>query len=298
MVGYYMDAPSDRIAWDRDGSLATLFASNGNAIEVLSVDQLRDVNSEAPGTYGFHNNKNHFAVVFSAPHDCASIFVSFYSINGSYKVPITVQTSKDTTNGFDGIWTTHTTTLDPYQEIKPNYRLTSKLFPLIPGTASSGIRGVRLITASVYSSADIGNWNPRIHALHVYGTPSASGGSDRVGFWHPTLDVPAPPTLFDWGDVPRSSSADKRFRIKNLSSSVSAKGVELYVEALTPGIPSAAGMHTISIDGGSTFWSLQTLPDLSPGEVSSEIVVRRTVPDNAQLSVWSARIAADVGEWE
>ena len=101
---------------------------------------------------------------------------------------------------------------------------------------------------------------------------------------------------FDGGDVPRSSSADKTFRIKNLSATYTANDVDLYVQALTPGSPSAAGMYTLS-DDTVTFQPTLNISTLAPGAISSVFTLRRVTPSDAPISTWSARLAADVNEW-
>lgn len=297
MVGFYMDAPSHRLAWDRDGSLCTTFTSSGNIL-VLDATTKRNLNSETPAAYGMKNSRDYVAIVFPMPYDCSAVFIALASNNANYRVNATIQTSKDTTNGFDGTWTTHTTTLFPFTPTKPNYRQASDIFNLIPGAISSGLRGIRFRAGLVWNvPGDQYQGEPAVSSFHVYGTPSNSAPKSRLSFRLAGSDTEIPPTFFDWGNVPRSSSADRTFRLKNLSDTMTAEDISLYMEALTPGTPSVAGMHTLSVDGGATFGSLVSVSDLAPGELSSPIILRRTIPDNAMLSVWSARVAADVGLW-
>jgi hypothetical protein len=136
-----------------------------------------------------------------------------------------------------------------------------------------------------------------MNALHLYGKPSLTATTDRLALWHPTLDLPMPAAWLDWGDTPRSSAADKQFRIKNQSSALTANDVNVYIEALTPGAPSVAGMHTLSDNAGATFSASLSVVALAPGEISVPITLRRVIPANAQLSTWSARVAADVTAW-
>lgn len=283
MAGNYMDAPNDRIAWDRDGSVLTTITIGG-IVNTQSASVRRVINAE--GSVGASmGNTLRVAVVFPAPMDCTAVFFS-YSTSALW----TVETSKDTTNGLDGAWDTqYLTDLNAFKDVTPNYRLASQLYTLQDNSSSSDLRGIRLSSTTTQNS--------NIRALHIYGTPSSIATKDRLAFWHPTSDVRLSPAYFDWGNVPRSSSADKSFRIKNLSTNLYAGDIDVYVESLTAVIPGVDNMHTLSADGGVTFLTGQTLVGLNPGASSEVLTVRRTIPADAQVSVWSARIAADVNNW-
>jgi hypothetical protein len=82
-----------------------------------------------------------------------------------------------------------------------------------------------------------------------------------------------------------------------MSDHLDATDVDLYCEALTPGAPRVATMHTFSVDGGATFETAVNLPLLGPGGVSNVITIRRVIPTNAQVSVFSARVGVDVNTW-
>lgn len=282
MAGNYMDAPASRMAYDRDGSVAG-YISLGGVITQLTGSKLRALNSETEVGDTMTVSAAMLAVVFPIPMNLKSIFYA-----STTSALWTVETSQDTTTGVDGTWSSHGS-FGALRDVKPQYRQASQLITLNPALGTDKARGVRLRaqTNSLY-----------VHkALHIYGDPATTATKDRLALWHPTLDEPVSPNHFDWGNVPRASSADKSFRIKNLSSALTALSPALYAEALTPGSPSVSGMHTFSSNGGATFLSSLTLPDIAPGATTSVLTVRRTVPTNAQVSVWSARIAADVTTW-
>jgi len=285
MAGNYMDAPATRIAYDRDGSIGAFFSASG-VLDQLTASELRALNSEAETGVALAS-QSRVAIVFPAPMDIAAVFFAT-NLNSSTAL-WSLETSKDTTTGIDGTWTTHQSGLQLLKDVKPNYRIFSQLLLTIPGSDSQGIRGVRMSNTSQLTST--------IRAFHIYADVSALATIDRLAFWHPTLDEEMEPAYLDWGNVPRGSSADRSFRIKNMSADLTANDVVVYTEALTPGTPSVAGMHTISDNGGSTFLNSITVPEILPGEISDELIVRRVVPTNAQVSVWSARIAADVTNW-
>jgi hypothetical protein len=279
-----MDPPEERMAWDRDGSVLSSITSGGS-VSALPIDVRQALNSESETPPSLFPTPQYLAVVFPLPMNMKAVFFAMAAGSGLY----TVQTSKDTTNGMDGIWTNQLTGITPSPQTKPNYRMDTYVKLLQPTSISSDVKGIRIFPAT----GSIG----QIRSYHLYGYPAGSATTDRLALWHPTDNNRLPAGWFDWGDTPRSSSADRKFRIKNLSSAKTANDIDIYIEALTPGNPSVAGMHSLSNNAGSTFQGALNLPVLNPGQVSGELILRRTVPANAQVSTWSARLAADVDNW-
>lgn len=285
MAGFYMDAPNDRVAWDRDGSVLT-YITDGGSVLAQSASVRRALNSESESGTATISSQRRVAVVFPVPMDCSAVFLAT-----NFTTPLVIETSKDTTNGLDGTWSSQFLTgLNTQRDVKPNYRLASALYLLQPNSTSSDLRGIRF-------SGVTNNFAGLLRAFHIYGTPSSAATTDRLALWHPTNDVKVPPTWFDWGNVPRSSSADRLFRIKNLSADLYAQDIDVYIDALTPGTPSVVSMHTLSEDNGVSFFTGLNLASLAPGEISPVLILRRVVPADALVSVWSARIAADVNLW-
>lgn len=285
MAGNYMDAPSDRIAWDRDGSVLAFIQQDGSVV-AQSAATRRALNAESDTPTVLSNNVVRVAVVFPLPMDCYAVFIASQSATPL----VYVETSKDTTNGLDGTWSSQSlTNLNTNKSVKPAYRVRAQLHDLQPNSLSTGLRGVRFSTHSSSFST--------LRAFHIYGVPSATATTDRLALWHPTDDIKLPTTWFDWGNTPRSSSADRQFRIKNLSADLVATDIDIYIEALTPGTPSVSAMHTLSTDGVN-FAVAAGLASLNPGAISPVLTLRRVVPADALVSTWSARLAADVNLWE
>jgi hypothetical protein len=284
MVGSYMNAPALRQAYDRDGSVGA-FISNTGLITAMTATQLRELNSEAESGPAVASSTMQLAVIFPTPLNLAAVFVAMPTT-----LLIAVYTSKDSTNGVDGTWTLRSATASRMRDVKPNYRIATELVSL-SGSDSQDVVGVKIVSTTANQPF------ATVRALHVYGDPSNLATEDRLQIWHPTVDEPLSATALDWGDVPRSSSADKSFRIKNLSTTLTAEDIDLYVESLNPGTPSVAGMHTLSANGGATFLNAQSIVSLAPGAISPVFILRRVVPSNAQVSTWSARVGADVGTW-
>lgn len=283
MAGNYMDAPASRVAYDRDGSIG-VFISNTGLLAQLSAANLRTLNGEAETGVAMSSQRR-VAIIFPAPRDIAAVFFATNTNSRTW----TLETSVDTTTGIDGTWITHQTGMQRSSDVKPNYRIYDNLSLTTPGDPSQSIRGVRLTATADNTDT--------IRALHIYADMASAATLDRLAFWDPVSDVEVSPAHFDWGNVPRGSSADRSFRIKNMSEDLTAEDIAVFFEALTPGSPSVAAMHTISDNGGSTFLTNISIAELAPEEISDVLIVRRVVPTNAQVSVWSARIAADVTTW-
>lgn len=295
----YPGSPADRLAWDRDGSVVTITDTAG-VMSVMGSASKRALNSETGDralTYGYDNRIREIAVIFPMAVDLYAFFMAApLSAGGGGNIHLwTVQVSKNTTNGRDGTWvSTLASSLNPFRQVSPDYRVPDNWNVVVDRPAAREIRGIRFLgSASSWNSGSFYYLN----ALHLYGTPSSSATQERVAFWHPSLDVRLPSDGFDWGDVPRGTSADKTFRIKNLSSALTATELEVYVEELNNIAPSLTGMHSFSVDGGATFQSRLTIPPLAPGATTAPIILRRVVPTNALISTWSARVVADVYSW-
>lgn len=281
MAGNYMDAPAQRLAYDRDGSIGVLATAAG-ALTAMSNSDLQYLNNESEDAPTI-SSKSRVILVFSAPIDIEALFIACGD-STSY----TIETSKNTTTGLDGTWTSQVATASYLRDVKPFYRVASNLTAMLATSTSDEVKGVRLSAS--------GNGNLSIRALHVYGNLSSSATEDRLVFWDPSASSEVPPEYFDWGDVARATSGDLTFRLHNMSSTLAANSVTLYAEALTPGVPSVAGMLLFS-DDGTTFTSSLALGTIAAGATSGVLYVRRNTPSNAQVSVWSPRIVADVASW-
>ena len=282
MAGNYMNAPASRLAYDRDGSIMATRDITGT-LTVFTGTQTKLMNSESEAGITL-TAQSGLILLFPMPMDLSAVFFSETTYSDW-----TLESSVDTTTGLDGTWITHRSPVVPNKQVKPNYRIETNLVSFLAGSAQERIRGIRISKATIVTTT----WK----ALHVYGEPSDNATKDRLEIWHPTLSQKIGPSYLDWGNVPRSSSADIQFRVKNLSPVLTADQCTVYVEALTPGVPSVAGMHTLSDNDGATFLPSVTIPSLAPGEVSGALILRRVVPATAQVASWSARVAVDVTTW-
>jgi len=291
MAGLYSDAPGPRFAYDRDGSTATVvnFSLGSVAYELSGADRvaLNDETTSVLQNTGV--SKDHtiaLAVIFPELRDMLGYFVAqFDSGTGA------LEKSVDTTNGLDGSWVEISSAwVDNGPFDKEEAR---DAFTAITDAGVKALRFVGLPTGSQH----------RWQGLHLYGTIPAAQSPDRLRLWDPSADEPLDDNAtdgpyFDWGDTPRSSSADNTFRVKNNSSTLTANSVTVAIESLTAApTDSLESQHTFSTPSNPTFTATKALGNLSPGALSEVITVRRNLTATADLGLWWARITAEAASW-
>lgn len=288
MAGNYPDVPATRIPYDIDGTKAvhydgtSLTDLSGTVLTSWQNDAVSDVQAGGYSPPGLNGTNKFVCLIFPKLMDLDGWYLQMWNEFNVQEYPGVVQTSTDTTNGLDGTWTTRTTGsgttgTSPAEKMRNNIVSTT-----CPGTKALRIWGV---SGSGYHSPTV---------VHLYGEPNVTTG-DRLEIWHPTLDQRLTGAYFDYGNVPRGSTEDRTFRVKNLSSVYTANSVNVAFDALTDGSPSVPGQFTVS-QGGS-FAAQQTLSSIAPGAISPVLTVRRITPTNAQLSLWTFRIKATAASW-
>lgn len=283
MAGNYPDAPSWRFAYDKDGTtVATIIAGVITTLSSGSVTGLNDESSGSP--LGTPNGASSIAFIFPEKRDVDGYFWSGVLANNT--TGITIDVSTNTTNGVDGTWT----------QIQGNYT-----YPITPipfyrsAVRSSSALAVTGIRFNFTNSSGSGV----VDTIHLYGEIIPGANPNRLALWHPTLNQRIAPAYFDWGDVPRSSSADRTFRVKNLSGTLQANSVRVAQDVLTDSsVVSIPGQHTLSMDSGTTFLPQVNIGNLAAGAISSQVLIlRRNTPSNAQLGAWAHRVFAEANSW-
>lgn len=284
MAGNYPDIPSYRIPYEKDGTIFLAVSSGGVITELTNAD-LVIMNDEDDDAFYYTS--------LGPPNYAVWMFPRKMDIDGYFFGPSlgagragAISVSADTTNGYDGTWTQIVADAVDAAATRPYYRTA------IQSTTALGVRAIRVqVTGSFGDSY----WRPT--AVHWFGEPSAGENTDYLRLWHPTLNQQISPAYFDWGNVPRGSSADITFRVKNLSPTLTAQSPRVAMDAPSDGSPSVPGWHTLSKDG-VTFLAQQTLGNLAPGAISTEtLTLRRTTPSNAQLGLWTMRVFAESTVW-
>lgn len=281
MAGNYPDVPGHRMALDKDGT-AMYYISTANAFTAITTANVKSLNDETNTAYS------------PGPGTIAAIFPELRDISGYYFLNNdntgraasggwnAIEVSPNTTNGFDGTWTAIATNvaLGGNSNVNPNYRTN------ITATSQTNVRGIRSYSAT----------GGNVAAFHVYGSPSSGQNPDRLVLWHPTLDQAAGGAYLDWGNVPQNTTADRQFRIKNISSSLTANNITLSLDALSDATPTNVSQHVLSSDG-VTFSATLPIGNIAPNTISPVYTLRRVTAANAALSIWALRFNADATSW-
>ena len=273
------------MAYDRDGT-QVFTVGDDNSSNQLSSATTRVMNNEfSDMSYGIGYMGMGQWIVFIFPElrDLDGYFITGNELSWMSGL----QTSVNSTNGVDGTWVTQVAGTPSHSgPVVPYYRT------LISSLTVLGIKALRFHMVG----GGGGNTN-MLYSAHFYGEVSPGQNPNRLILWHPTLDQRVGAAYFDWGNVPRSSSADKTFRVKNNSATLTASAVRIAMDVLADTAPSVPGQHSISKDG-MTFGSQQTLTaNLAPGAISPVLTLRRVTPTDAVLSVWALRVFAEAGGW-
>lgn len=232
-----------------------------------------------------------------------------------------IYTSPNTTNGTDGDWTLLGTfdgllqgvANSPYTlpatrvitgaEVTTDFFATREFYRHTRAVHGNGIeptlarqvRGIRVAPNIPPASYGI-EYTAMI--LHLYGTPDTQASGDFLVPWSPTLSRRLAPGWLVWDDDVPSTSEDKSFRLKNLSTAKTANDIVLTAEEEKFfESPSAADQILFSLDSGATWTNTVTITALSALTVSPEILIRRDTPANAPLGSWSPVLKFDVGSW-
>lgn len=283
MAGNYPDVPSWRMAWDRDGSQAYKIDPGFAAITQLTSGQMQNLNDEsALDLFQLSGQNSYLMIWFPEARDLDGYFFESYSQSYGH-LSASVEVSTNTTNGIDGTWT-------QIRASGPNPGVT------IPGYRSNIVSATQLGIRAIRFKANLISGQHGFHTIHLFGEPIPGANPNRLALWHPTLDERIPPAYLDWGDTPRSSSEDRTFRVRNLSSTLTANSVRVAMETLTDASPSVPAQHTLSYAGGS-FLAQVNIGSLAPGATSGLVTFRRITPSNAQLGLWAFRVFSEATSW-
>lgn len=280
MAGNYPDVPSWRIPYDRMG--VTIFDSTDQVVwNELPQDRLallNDEDSDSGWTIPADQTR-YLMLVFPRLMDFDGICAWGDSWNAT-----ALYSSPDTTTGADGTWTDH----GPFNE---NNNLLTEMRENIEALTILGARALKLrMHAPNFSSYPL-------RALHLYGEVSAGENTDRLEIVQTGSTDRVLPAYFDFGDKPRTTTSNRQFRVRNLSSSLTAHDIIVTFDVPTDGSPSFESMHTISADGGTTWLAQVNIGDLAPGATSGVIDLRQVLDEDAVLGLRWGRLLAVPGSW-
>lgn len=269
--------PGHRLAWDRD-SIGFYFRQGDVASTLMSQVQREDLNNEQDNVVFTQNGAGptpvYIGVIFPAPTDVLGVYIA----QGADRVT-DIQTSLDTTDGFNGAWTTResgTPVAGDDATIVASTRYRDNI-------ATKSFLGVKAIRFKHEGGGGLVSW----YALHLYGNRSAT--AEDLVVWDPVADARLGPLSF--GDCPRRSSDDIEFRVKCFGI-LTSLNVILSVEDLVTaggGAPDPADQLLVSTDGVN-FAASALLGTLAPNQISRTCYLRRVTPINAALGVWQPRL--------
>ena len=300
MAGNYIDPPGNRMAVDLDGTVGFVMHSADFVPVQMSQGQLNVVNQEgalagvtavSPPMY----STSYIGYIFPQQRTVSHFYLR--TTNSGRQTTISVQVSPNSTNGYDGTWTTVATftssdsATSTVGEAPPHWRSNQTAIN------QENVKGIRVVgyngIGGIYGD------NLKVAQFHIYGRKTDSD-LNRLDWWHPTLgqSLALHPAYLDLGNVIRGQTPTKTVRLKNRSDIFTASNIVLSATALTDsGTPTLASSISFSLDGGSTWATSPQIDSLSPGQVSGDIQVRLATVAGSPLSVWSQRILAQAGVW-
>lgn len=289
MAGSYPDVPSRRMAYDGDGSVF-LFRRTETASypwQEVSDDNTALINSEnsAQALTGFdpagqfNNHNGELALIFPELREIDGLF--FQTNKGTANFITAVDASTDTTNGFDGTFSSVIANYTDVADVIDSWR------DNITSLAESNRRALR-INFLGYKGA-----NMSFRMLHIYGEISAGETPDRLLWFDDNTGLEFTADV-DYGFTPRGGSEDIDIRLRNNSAGLTANTVQYTAEDL---YQDAAAWFTATLPGGSTFQATQQIASIAPATTTGVIVLRRITPGDQTPGVYAARELANVASW-
>lgn len=299
MAGSYPDLPGRRLAWDADGTIVwrvsdtsagtawTNVNPNSIVVGVADMDQgnneTEDVWVSEFGQPGVHPYSN-FCHIFPSPRDIDGWYWGF-DIEEAGAGIYAVQYSQDSTNGIDGTWVNLTNPAIP-----PSTWTNEVYYRL--GIETQSVSAARCLRWVMYSESDLTGRTMYLHMVHLYGAITPGYVPDQVLFVDASSGLEFA-TDYDWGDVPRGTTLERTFKIKNNSSTKTANNTVVDVQSLSG---SSNTWYTLKLGAGS-FQSSITITTLTAGSSSDTITLRLTVPSGGALSLGAARVRAIPTTW-
>jgi len=282
MAGLYPDVPSRRMAHDADGTVSGYYTNTTYTTPIEYAQAVRTGVNEDVESYTVPDF-NQYGHWFIFP-ELREVDGSFIWANSGDTRPL--ETSGDTTNGIDGTWTQRLADATAYASATFDR---TKHRTDIDSLAVSNVRGVRIKGPT----GDFPGNQDYLHHFHVYGEISPGETPDRLLFIDEVtgLEFTAP---IDYAEVPRGSSEDKEFRIKNNSASLTANTIQYTAESLSE---SSGGWYTYTTPGGATYSATQSVASLAAGVTTGIITMRRITPGGESVGLHVARTYLNVGSW-
>lgn len=271
MAGAYNDAPSRRMAIDADGTVGV-----NPKLGDLSPTEMANINSEEDGLEANAGNASWLALIFPELRELDGIFAATDKADpGSIDIGA-VDSSADTTNGWDGSWTTQ---IADYTDTGDNLVYTVFRDNISSLTVSTE-KGIKITWTGGQS------WvTDAVVAMHIYGRISAGETPDRIIFLDPDNSDAQFTKVLDYGDVPRGQTDVRTIKLKNNSTSKTINSVSITAEDLYLN----AGTWYEFGDDDVTYQATFAVGNMTNG-ATQLIYVKQVIPDAETLGLQTGRI--------
>jgi len=279
MIKYYKKAQGT-YSTDAEGTAPPGGMTTATQTERAAVTEADVTTGTYVSTSSFSNAACWIYVVFSEAMDLDGIFAQLMRPHGT--LTKWAQISYDTTNGEDGTWSSYSLT-DVDDSESDSWRED------VTDVALIAVTGMRFYVFNSGLGASVG-----YSELHFYGEPN--GGRGRLEI----VDADASDVAFtapiDFGDTPRGQISTHSVKVKNNHATERADTVSFDVEAL---LATADDWVTFSTNGGTSYTagpiSLGNIA--ASGGLSTTIIVKQVVPEDADIGPFDARLVAEATSW-
>jgi len=280
MAGSFPDVPGFRFEYDRDGSV---MQASGGTVSVTSMQYLNDESSS-----GADMGTGYTGIAWPEIRTVTGLFL--YGQHGvNYNDQATIKTSPNTTNGYDGTWTTVGTLQENINAT--DFNIPTYCRQIVPDTTTRN--GISLWNLPNITGIQIypvyqGGWTAK--AIHIYGTIPLTSNPSRLVLCDSSGTPTTNGAYFDFGNAARATAASIPFRIKNNSSVSTAQSITVAMQALYDSSPTFSSNHDFDFGGG---WvKTANIGDLGPGAITPVYQFRRNTPAGAAVGPWQGRVTA------
>ena len=273
MAGSYPDVPGPRIMYDLDGTNVYWHVGAFDPPIQLTSAQISTMNDESDSTYFTMEaglEWRYLVFIFPVAMTIKGIFTATNDQVGI------VEYSTDSTNGMDGSWSTLVSNMPDYTTNYPYYRSDIQTLNV------NNIKSIRLYC---------GTWfGLEVKSVHLYGYPTSSTGT-RLEFWKTDESARLDPAAFDFGDTPQGSTASVAFKVKNVSSTLTANNVYIGIQVATDFSPSLYSQYTVNSNGGP-FDQTASVGGIAPSSFSPTCILKRNTSASGALGLHALRVNA------
>jgi hypothetical protein len=270
MAGNYNDAPSRRMAWDADGTVAMYHPTTGALVAWNSTQKTELNDEDNVKVYNAPTGKTVW--LFPELREIDGIFAAKYYNNNVLPNYGAVDSSGNTTNGIDGTWVQQLATMPDVRSCYDKFR------DNIESMAVATESGLRIGWTGSNDS------NNGMMAVHIYGTISPGETPDRILF----LDTENSDAVFtkvlDYAEVPRGQTQSRTIKLKNNSASKTINTIQITAESpyLNAGSWFTFGDDDVSYQATYAVGNL--------GSAATQLIyVKQNVPDGETLGLQTGR---------